>query len=95
MTDRREAHFIASKPRLVAVAMDIDALAVEANRAVDIAYQAHVREDWPAVLHFISEAAWATDAIHQTARALAGEIERAPVWVREDKAVVTAVGAAA
>jgi len=95
MTDRREAHALFSKPRLVAVAMDIDALAVEANRAVDIAYQAHVREDWPAVLHFISEAAWATDAIHQTARALAGEIERTPVWVREDKAVVTAVGAAA
>lgn len=94
-TDGRESHFIASKPRLIAVAMDIDALAVEANRAVDIAYQAHVREDWPAVPHFISEAAWATDAIHQTARALAGEIERAPVWVREDKAVVTAVGAAA
>lgn len=95
MTDRREAHALFSKPRLVAVAMDIDALAVEANRAVDIAYQAHVREDWPTVLHFISEAAWATDAVHETARRLAGEIERAPVWVREDKAVVAATGVAA
>lgn len=94
-TDRRESHFIASKPRLVAVAMDIDALAVEANRAVDIAYQAHVREDWPAVLHFISEAAWTTHAIGQMARSLAGEVENAPVWTREDRAVVAVSGTAA
>lgn len=101
--DRRDRHFIASKPHLLDVTNDIDALAAETYGQLERAHTAHWTNEPTAFLRAITTAGEKVIRIGKIARTAAGEIESAPdvspdqllIWTRADRAVVAPDGAAA
>ena len=95
--DARARHFVASKPRLLDVSNDIDALAAETYGQLERAHEAHWTNEPTAFLRAITSAGEKVIRIGKIARSLSGEIEAAPdidpdqlaLWVRPDGAVVS------
>ena len=101
--DRRDRHFLASKPRLLDVTNDIDALAAETFGHLERAHEAFWLNQETHFLRAITTAGEKVVRIGKIARDTSGLIESAPevspdqlaLWVRPDGAVVAPSGAAA